>query len=112
MAGVDHRPGINPQRPPLEAAGVRVKAPGGGKPAELRAQFGPFVGDQSGIQPPGGRGARPAVQHHPDAAAGHQQPGRAVGASPRRPHPRVTSRIQPAYRRSLVRSMSPTHGPA
>jgi hypothetical protein len=78
MAGVDHRPGIDPQLTPLEAPGLRVKAPLGGQPAELRAQFGPLVGDQPGIHPPGGLGAGTAVQHHPDAAAGHQQPGREV----------------------------------
>jgi hypothetical protein len=78
MVGVDHWTGTNPQRTPLEAAGVRAQAPLGGQPAELRAQLGPLVGDQPGIQPPGGLGARAAVQHHPHAASHHQQPGREV----------------------------------
>jgi hypothetical protein len=53
MAGVDHRPGVDPQ-------------------------LGPLVGDQPGIQ----------------------RPGRGVAGRVRRPTPRVTSRIQAAYRRS------------
>jgi hypothetical protein len=72
MAGVDHRAGIDPQLTPLEAPGVRAQASLGSQPAQLRAQLGPLVGDQPGIHPTGGLGARAAVQHHPHAAAGHQ----------------------------------------
>jgi hypothetical protein len=59
MAGVDHRTGIDPQLTPLEAPGVRVQAPLGGQPAELRAQLGPLVGDQQASSRPEGAAPGP-----------------------------------------------------
>jgi hypothetical protein len=70
MAGVDHRTGIDMQRTPLEAPGVRVQASLGGQPAELRAQLGPLVGDQPGIQPREGAAPGPtsSITHTPPRA--------------------------------------------
>ena len=86
MAGVDHRTGIDPQHPPLEASGVRVEAslggqprrrhqrPAGRRPAAHQQAAGAAIGCLDAAGNPRGRGGELAPL----------RPGRAAGGPPRR----------------------------